>query len=93
MNELLQASTGAICNMLQAWLPKLGDDWWKDCVVQRLTFQQQRSVEDRRISSLAGLDLAALLRVLDQNWHEIAAIHRLPREARTWLKELQGARN
>ena len=93
MNELLQSSGKAICSLLEAWLPKLGGDWWKDCVIQRLTFQQQRSVEDRRIATLAALDFAALLRVLDQNWHEIAAVHRLPREARTWLKELQGVRN
>jgi len=79
--------------MLETWLPRLGDKWWNDCVLQRLTFQQQRSVEERRIASLASLDLAALLRVLDQNFHEIAAVHRLPRETRNWVKELQGVRN
>lgn len=87
LNELLQSSGKAICSLLETWLPRLGGDWWKDCVIQRLTFQQQRSVEDRRIATLTALDFAALLRVLDQNWHEIAAVHRLPREARTWLKE------
>lgn len=93
MNSLLLTSAGAICSWLAVQLPKLGDDWWKDSVIQRLTFQQQRSVEERRISSLQELDLAALLRVLDQNWREIAAIVTLPRDARNWVKEIQGVRN
>jgi ATP-dependent helicase HepA len=37
--------------------------------------------------------LAALLRVLDQNWSELAGVEPLPREARNWIKELQGVRN
>ena len=42
---------------------------------------------------MGGLDLAAVLRVLDQNWNELAAANSLPREARNWVKELQSARN
>ena len=39
MNELLQSSGKAICSLPETWLPKLGGDWWKECVIQRLTFQ------------------------------------------------------
>jgi hypothetical protein len=38
-------------------------------------------------------NLAALLRVLDQNWHDISCSADLPREGRSWLKELQTVRN
>jgi ATP-dependent helicase HepA len=93
LNDLLLASAKAFCAWLELNLPKLGSAWWSENVVERLTFQQQRLVQERRILTLAGLDLAALLRVLDQNWHEIAAIQPLPKEARTWVKELQGVRN
>jgi ATP-dependent helicase HepA len=93
LNTLLRNSASAFCAWLEAQLPKLGGDCWNDHVFQRLSFQQQRSVEERCVKSLSGLDLAALLRVLDQNWHELAAIISLPREARTWLKELQNVRN
>jgi len=93
MNELLQASAGAISQWLDAKLPSLSANWWIEHVFNRLTFQQQRLVEDRRIKSLSGLDLAAVLRVLDQNWSELAAVQPLPREARNWVKELQSARN
>ena len=93
MNELLLASTKAFADWLGLQLPKLGANWWVENVVQRLTFQQQRSVEQRRIDSLTQLDLAALLRVLDQSWHEIAAMQPLAKEARTWVKELMVVRN
>lgn len=93
MNELLQTSGGVISRWLEAKLPLLGPKWWVDNVVNRLTFQQQRLVEERRIQSLSSLDLAAVLRVLDQNWSELAGAQPLPREARTWVKEMQSVRN
>ena len=93
MNELLYISAGAISEWLGVKLPLLGASWWIDNVVNRLTFQQQRLVEEKRIQSLAGLDLAAVLRVLDQNWNELAGVEPLPRDARNWVKELQGVRN
>ena len=93
MNELLHNSGSAIAIWLEAKLPALSSNWWKENVVNRLTFQQQRLVEEKRVQSLAGLDLAAVLRVLDQNWSELAGGEPLPREARNWVKELQSVRN
>ncbi|WP_119157856.1 DEAD/DEAH box helicase [Caldimonas tepidiphila] len=93
MNELLHKSGGAIARWLEEKLPNLGPNWWQDQVVNRLTFQQQRLVEERRIQSLVGLDLAAVLRIMDQNWSELAGAEPLPREARNWVKELQSVRN
>lgn len=45
------------------------------------------------MSSLRELDLAALLRIFDQNWYELAAKEPLPKPARNWLKEMQTVRN
>ncbi|MCP3024308.1 DEAD/DEAH box helicase [Cupriavidus basilensis] len=93
MNELLHTSGGVISRWLEAKLPALGPTWWVNNVVNRLTFQQQRLVEEKRIQSLGGLDFAAVLRVLDQNWSELAGVQPLPREARNWVKEMQSVRN
>lgn len=93
MNELLNLCTVSISHWLEEKLPLLGSSWWLDNVVNRLTFQQQRILEGKRVESLYGLDLAATLRVLDQNWSELAAVESLPREARNWVKELQSVRN
>ncbi|MFZ1622452.1 SNF2-related protein, partial [Dokdonella sp.] len=93
MNELLFTAAGVIAKWLETKLPELSGNWWTEHVVNRLTFQQQRLVEERHIGTLQKLDLAAVLRVLDQNWNELAAMESLPREARNWVKELQSVRN
>jgi len=93
MNELLHKSGGVIVHWLESKLPALSSNWWTEQVVNRLTFQQQRLLEERRIQNLKGLDLAAVLRVFDQNWSELAGVEPLPRDARNWLKELQSVRN
>jgi len=93
MNFLLAKANAELCNWLERTLPILDEDWWTRCVVNRLTFQQQRLLADRRLTSIRDLDLAANLRVLDQNWNELAFRENFPREARSWLKELQSVRN
>lgn len=93
MNDLIQLSTKELDQFLSAQLPALSEDWWNIHVVDRLSFQQQRMVEERGFKSLQQLDFAALLRVLDQNWYELSNKLGLPREGRTWVKEMQTVRN
>jgi len=50
-------------------------------------------MDQRGIESLASLDLAALLRVLDQNWYQISLKLNLTPEARHFVKEMQTVRN
>jgi ATP-dependent helicase HepA len=93
IRKYLDALAGQLCAVLREALPSLDKDWWERHVISRLTFQQQGFVRTSKITSLEGLDIAALLRVLDQNWHEIAATHLFPVGSRTWLKEAQTIRN
>ncbi|MEP6879478.1 MAG: helicase-related protein, partial [Nitrosospira sp.] len=62
-------------------------------MIDRLTFQQQRHVQEGGYTSISDLDFAALLRVLDQNWFELSSTLSFPKEARNWVKELQTVRN
>ncbi|MDI1242808.1 MAG: Swt1 family HEPN domain-containing protein [bacterium] len=93
MQELLKIATDELARFLSKYLPTLSADWWKTSVVDRLTFQQQRFVSDHNHDSLEKLDLSALLRVLDQNWHDLDHLLNFPREGRSWVKELQSVRN
>lgn len=93
MNNLIQLSTGELTQFLSAQLPAFSEDWWNKHVVDRLSFQQQRMVQEQGFKSLQQLDFAALLRVLDQNWYELSNKLGLPREGRTWVKEMQTVRN
>jgi len=93
MHDALTDLAKNIQQFLETVLPSCDGQWWDNCVIGRLTFQQRRIAEERNINSLKELDLAGLLRVLDQNWYEINATQRLPFEARNWLKETQSIRN
>lgn len=93
MHNELRLATSDLARFLQERLPELSEDWWKKHVVDRLSFQQQRVIGEKNISSLRELDFAALLRVLDQNWYDVSGNCNLPREARNWVKELQTVRN
>ncbi|MBK9327664.1 MAG: DEAD/DEAH box helicase family protein, partial [Hydrogenophilales bacterium] len=74
-------------------LPKLSNDWWREQVIDKLTYQQQGYIQTAQITTLEQLDLAALLRILDQNWHEIAGTRAMSQAMRNWVKETQLIRN
>jgi hypothetical protein len=86
MHQILGDVAAAIAAVLQRELPQLGQDWWQSNVVDRLSIQQQRLVNERRVDSLSGLDLAGLLRVFDQNWNPLGYRLNLDQQARNWLK-------
>jgi len=93
VNRLLGTTSVCLAEFLLKTLPTLCDDWWEKTVIRKLSVPQVRRVEQQRITSLEGLDLAGLLRVLDQNWHPISDSLDLPFEARHYLKEMQTVRN
>ena len=93
MHELMRTASAEFVAFLATHLPGLDPHWWATRVVDHLSFQQQRTVEERGFTKLEQLDFAALLRVLDQNWFELSQSLTLPREGRTWLRELQTVRN
>ena len=93
MLQLLTDSTISLRCFLNATLLAISPDWWNACVVRYLTEQQASIVRQKNVTSLDGLDLAALLRIFDSNYYEISQTTNIPRETRNWLKELQQVRN
>ncbi|MBW2021209.1 MAG: DEAD/DEAH box helicase family protein, partial [Deltaproteobacteria bacterium] len=93
LSILLRQAAEALASYLERLLPSLFENWWKEAVVDNLSFQQQRRIEQQGIVSLSSLDLAALLRVLDQNWYQISMKMNLLPEARHFVKEMQTVRN
>jgi hypothetical protein len=79
---------------LEQHLPQIGgEDWWQTHVFSQLTYGQQGQVRSRRIQTLGGLDLAALLRVFERNWAELSYTAHLPAVLRTYLHEIKELRN
>lgn len=93
MNDILRLAAKEICAYLETALPGLSQDWWETNVIGHLSYHQQRIAQEKGTQTLDDLDLAALLRVLDQNWYELSKEGNLPRETRHWIKELQTVRN
>lgn len=93
MREHLEALGLVVRRFLSVHLPQLGDDWWEKGVVTALSYQQRQIVQDRGWTTLEELDLAALLRLVDQNWECLRLRANLSFEARNWLKEAMGVRN
>lgn len=89
----LNEVAGQLAVFLEGVLPSLFDDWWNKAVIATLSFQQKRRLEQHNITSLSGLDLAGLLRVLDQNWYQLSNRLDLTAEARHFVKEMQTIRN
>ena len=74
-------------------LPALGPDWWGQGVLGKLTYQQRTQADEQEWSVLEDLDLAALLRIVDQNWDLFRRRNLVKWDDRNWLKEASSVRN
>ena len=90
---ILTDVTKNLISYLEAVLPTISEKWWQNCVINVLSFQQKRRVEQKKITSLSAFDLAGLLRILDQNWYLISTKRNCSPEARHFVKEMQTIRN
>ena len=93
MAEFLHATLEHLTHWLTQTLSQLDDGWWDSLVVPKLSYQQQQRVNARGIDSLHDLDLAALLRILDQNWYQISQVKKFSQQERHYVKEMQSIRN
>ena len=91
--EALDALSHQLIAVLADVLPRLSEGWWREQVIDKLTYPQQGHIQTAGITRLEQLDLAALLRILDQNWHEIVVHRAIPVATRNWVKETQTLRN
>ena len=91
--EIISTLNRQLNSVLNQSLPQIDPNWWQSLVLEKLTFQQKSFAENLPANALDQLDLAALLRVTDQNWYELTQKLNLNKEARNWLKEAQTIRN
>lgn len=93
MNEYLHQATGLLVEWLDKMLPKITEDWWNECVLDRLGYRQREIALDKGFSELSDLDLAALLRIADKNWYNMRSFAYLPNNERECIKDMQSVRN
>ncbi|MCR5587691.1 MAG: DEAD/DEAH box helicase family protein [Lachnospiraceae bacterium] len=93
INEYLHVATGLLVKWLEKRLSRVSDDWWNDCVIDQLSYQQRTVALKKGIKELSDLDLAAVLRVADKNWYEMRNYSYLPTRERECIREMQVVRN
>ena len=93
MNEYMFRLNQKIGGWLEKKLPKITDDWWQDLVFNNLSPLQRETVLRNDIHEIKGLDLAALLRVLDRNWFVITSTFFINNKERGNIRTMQEIRN
>ena len=65
MNSYLHTSANVLAEWLGSLLPRASDDWWEECVLDKLSYNQREMAIERGFTELGQFDLAALLRIAD----------------------------
>lgn len=93
MNEYLHQATGILVNWLAKMLPRVSEDWWNECVLDRLNYRQREIAIEKDFKELSDFDLAAVLRIADKNWYDMRSFAYLPTNERECIRDMQGVRN
>ena len=73
LDQALSNLSKYIAKFLEKEIPSIfGSDWWKKGVIDQLSEQQKKIINQQKIDSLIKLDIAALLRVFDKNWYSLS---------------------
>ena len=93
MNEYMFRLNQQMGSWLGKKLPQITSDWWEELVVNNLSMLQRETVLRNDIHEISGLDLAALLRVVDRNWFVITSVFFLNNQERARVRAMQEIRN
>ena len=74
MNTFIFRLNEQLGKWLAEKLPKITENWWQELVLDNLSTLQKDTFQNNDILDLKGLDLAALLRVVDRNWFVITIL-------------------
>lgn len=93
INEYLHTAAKLLESWLDKMLPKVSDNWWQECVISNLSYNQREIAENNQYSNLSDFDLAALLRITDKSWYAMRNFAYLPTKDRECVREMQKVRN
>ena len=93
MNTYLHTAAAVLTQWLGKLLPRASDDWWEECVIDKLSYNQREIALERKITRLDEFDLAALLRIADKSWYEMRSVAFLPTRERECIRDMMRVRN
>ena len=93
INKFLNKVVEDLSAWLMLYLPKTGENWWHECVIENLTFNTKSDVQNRAINTLYELDLSSLIRIANKNWYVITEQTILTSHYKDSLKNVLSVRN
>lgn len=93
MNTYLHTSATLMEDWLGKLLPRTSDNWWEECVIEKLSYNQRETALTRGFTQLGDFDLAALLRVADKSWYAMRSVAFLPTRERECIRDMMRVRN
>lgn len=93
MNTYLHTSANVLAEWLGKLLPRASDDWWEECVLDKLSYNQRETARERGFTKLGEFDLAALLRIADKSWYAMRNVAFLPTRERECVRDMMRVRN
>lgn len=93
MNGYLHTAANYLESWLSKMLPRVSENWWRECVISSLSETQRNIAENNEYTQLSDFDLAALLRITDKCWYAMRNFAYLPTKDRECVREMQRVRN
>lgn len=93
INSALHQTTIYLSVWLNKMLRQISKDWWQECVLDKLSYNQRIIATEKNITKLEEFDLAALLRIADRNWYSMRDFAYLPTTERECLRNMMAVRN
>lgn len=93
INEYLHQATDLLADWLNNMLPKVTDNWWNECVLLKLSYNQRNLADEKHFTKLTDFDLSALLRIADKNWYAMREFAYLPTKERECIRDMVSVRN
>ena len=93
MHTYLHTSAKLLEEWLGNLLPKTSDEWWEECVMEKLSYNQRETAMGKGFTRLGDFDLAALLRIADKSWYAMRNVAYLPTRERECIRDMMRVRN
>lgn len=93
LNGALYQATIHVSIWMNKILPQITKNWWQECVMDKLSYNQRMIAAEKNITKLEEFDLAALLRIADRNWYVMRDFACLSTKNRDCLRNMMVVRN
>lgn len=74
-------------------MPIVTSNWWDECVIDNLSYNQRETAIQKNFKELSDFDLAALLRIADKSWYTLRQVAYLPTRERDCIRDMMRVRN